>query len=1048
MSKQIATDPSWSGSSSPYPRDASLAELFTAQVAAAPTALAVQRGTTSLTYAALERRAAGLARALTARRVGMETPIGVMMSTGIAHIVAQVAIAMVGATCVPLDPDHPCERLALMVGDAGVTWVIVEPGEHHAALQTLTAQCPALGVLTEAHDGAREPGHSAIVRGGAHRRTHVLYTSGSTGRPKGIEILGRAINRLVLAAKPVQIVAGDRVAQIASFSFDAALFEVWGALLNGATIVQLPRSCVLDPRALTEALERERVSVMFLTTALFNVTAQAQPRAFAGLRYLMVGGERANPQTMRAVFAAGPPREFLHAYGPTEATTFTTMHPLTAAEVAGSTVAIGRAIANTQVYILDAEQRPVAVGQPGELYVGGDGLARGYVGRPELTRERFVYVRGLQPGTELRLYRTGDMAMWRDDGAIEFLGRTDFQIKLRGFRIELEEVEAAVMASGVTSAAAVAVETDERGDGMLIAHVVPRSAGSQWLAALQEHLRATLPAYMIPARFREHSGLPVNSHGKIDRAALRQLTPIATLVPATSDPGEGTSLDREIVALWQELLGVEALESDADFFALGGDSLRAARCMIRVRELCGVSLPFSTLYEASTLGGFLEQVRARTAAGAVRNNELGTTPLDEDGPAAWSRHACLPVDVQRALSERGDAPIVPLTAARTIFMTGATGFLGAHLLRDLLHMTDASVWCLVRANEVASANERLRRALERIGAWDPRLALRIRALPGNLDACHMGLDPRIYAELTACVDHVFHVGARVHYVEPYDAHRASNVSGTHEILRLVARGRAALHHVSTIAVYGPTGHFNGVTELDEDEPLEPHVECLRYDIGYSASKWVAERAVWEAARLGLPVSVHRPGFIMGDSRSGIGDDHSFMARLIRGCIRVGARPHLPRQRKEFVTVDYVSAVIVAVATHPDGLGYAYNIVPPSLEQSPDIDQLFDMLSACGYPLETLSYRAWAERVSRDSDVIHNPLCPLIPMLLDPVTPRGETRWELWQDMPRYRSERAARLLGGRAPHFVAMDRSLLARYLEHWARAGLLALPAGLRDGP
>lgn len=1033
MAEQDVVSQSLYGASSPYPRDASLAELFTAQVAATPTNLAVQQGAESLSYAALEQRAARLAQALMAHGVGVETPVGVMMQAGISHIVTQVAIALVGATCVPLDPEYPCERLALMVEDARVAWIV---GERGAALSTFCAMCPAVFVVYEGEQHPEVPRGLAPLVAGAQLRTHILYTSGSTGRPKGIEIIGRAINRLVLASHPVQVKAGDRMAQIASFSFDAALFEVWGALLNGATIVQLPRTCVLDPPALAAALQQERVSCMFLTTALFNLTAQAEPRAFACLRCLIVGGERANLQTMQAVLRAGPPQEFMHAYGPTEATTFTTMHPLTLAEVAGPNVAIGRPIANTRVFILDAEQRPVPVGVPGELYVGGDGLARGYLARPELTRERFVWVDGLDPCAAVRLYRSGDMAQWRRDGAIEFLGRTDFQIKLRGFRIELEEVEAALMASDLLGAAAVTVETDVRGDGALVAHVVPRGRGQPVRAALQQYLRATLPAYMIPARVRECSSLPVNHHGKIDRAALRQVAPEHTATAVIS-PVDPVTDDLAIAAVWRSLLGVTQLLPEDDFFALGGDSLRAARLMLRVRELSDVALPFNTLYEASTFGAFVARVRELTAA-VLPAGRVAVAEKD-DGPAAWRRHASLSSEVERLLAARGDTQVTPLAAARTIFMTGATGFLGAFLLRDLLRQTDARVWCLVRAASPELGLRRLRRALDKYGLWEPRFARRIRALPGDLAASRLGLKPQSYAEVATCAEQIFHVGAHVHYVASYAAHRPSNVEGTHEIIRLAALGRAALHHVSTIAVFGPTGYFNGVTDLFEDEPLEPHAECLRYDIGYSASKWVAEQAVWKAARLGLPVSVYRPGFIMGASHSGIGDDDSFMARLLRGCIQLGAYPHLPRQRKEFVTVDYVSAAIAALAAHPEGLGHAYHLVPPTRQQSPDLEQLFALLAACGHPLEVLPYRTWAERLSEDPGVTTNPLCPLIPLLLDAVTQSGQTRWELYQDMPHYRSERACRLLAELGPQFHEMDQSLLARHVEHWQAAGLLA---------
>ncbi len=1018
---------SWSGRSTPYPRDSGLAELFAAQVAAEPDAIAVRWEAQRLSYDELDRRGNQMAHALAELGVGEETAVGVYMGQRAAQIVVQVALCKLGATYVPLDPEYPRERLRFMLADAAVAVLVIDeragadlPGE---ALPRLCVDRDAgrITTLPEVYENR--------LAGGAERRTHVLYTSGSTGTPKGIEIVARAISRLVLATNYVQIAPGDRVAQLANFSFDAAIFEVWGPLLNGATTVLLPKSSILDPPEFKATLIDRRISIMFLTTALFNFIARECPDAFQGLKVLLVGGERANPQTMRAVLSDGPPGRFLHAYGPTESTTFTTMHPLDLAEVDGATVPIGAPISNTRVFILDEARRPVGLGEPGELYVGGDGLARGYLNRPELTRERFVEVEDLDD-EPLRLYRTGDMAKWRADGAVEFLGRVDFQVKIRGHRIEIEEVEAALLASGLVGGAAIVVHEDALGDKSMVAYVVAPESGRFDAAALKEQMHAQLPAYMVPPRFVEIDGLPLNVNGKIDRKQLAALEQAESARRAAPRVSGGDPLVAELTTIWSQLLGIAEVGLDDDFFRLGGDSLLAARLVMRVREAFHVNFPVYALYESGTLRAFIGVVR-RVRDGATISR------MAIDGPEVWQADAQLPADI---VYTGAQAPVNGLGGARDILLTGATGFLGAFLLRDLVLQTSAQVRCLVRARSEAEGLERLRQGLRKYGLWEERFAARIVAVPGDLRELRLGLSPRVWSMLAHQVDTIFHCGAQVSYVQPYSAHKASNVGGTTEVLRLAGQVRVKpVHYVSTIAVFGPSGYFSGQAEIDEDEPLDAHLEHLRYDIGYSVSKWVAEKLVWAAASRGLPVSVYRPGFIMGHSRTGVGNCDDFMARSIKGCISLGACPDLPAQRKEFVPVDFVSAALLCIATDAPARGRAYHLVPPQPRESVDLNDFFKLLAQCGYPLEVVSYADWVQRLLHDPEVASNALCPLIPMLFERVYRNVASRWELYEHMPAFTSARTSEILAGNGIEYPRMDRALLRKYLDYWLRTGFLA---------
>lgn len=701
-------------------RDAGLADLWEAQVRARPMAMAIHWGVKRVTYGELDRRANRLANALQALGVGEETPVAVGMKRGIEALVAHVAIAKLGATYVPLDLQHPPERISYILEDCGARVLLTETVTDEARC----ASGPAVRLCLE-RDGARvssQPESFQSLRGGAERRVYVLYTSGTTGRPKGIEILARGIHRLVLDTDYVRFTPEDRVAQVTNHAFDLALFEIWGALLNGAALVVLSRASVLDAAAFRDAVRDTGVTVLDISTALFNMIAQACPDAFRGLRYVVMGGERANPRLCRAVLECAPPDHLVNGYGPTESTTYATAHDIRMRDVLSGAIPIGRPIRGTDVFILGEDLRPVAKGETGELCLSGSGLARGYVNRPELTAERFPVVSGLVPGEDVRVYRTGDLARWREDGSLDFLGRADFQVKIRGHRIELEEVSRSLLESGLLWDAVVTLQEREDGEKSLAAFVVPKEPTEGLVAKLQDSMRAKVSEPMVPSRIVELERLPVTVNGKVDRSALPRVEPAARARPDTArvDP-----LEAEVGAIWAELLGVEGASSDDDFLRLGGNSLLLGRMAMRLRERFGVGLSAYALHEARTLGGFVDGVRQALAGGDLRLRAA-------DGPATWREDARLPEDIRPSSEPRRLRRPRPLRVMEHVFLTGATGFLGAFVLRDLLRASRARVDCLVRARDVATGQARLRRSLEKYGLWEEGFASRILPVLGDL----------------------------------------------------------------------------------------------------------------------------------------------------------------------------------------------------------------------------------------------------------------------------------------------------------------------------
>ncbi|MEV6118879.1 amino acid adenylation domain-containing protein [Streptomyces sp. NPDC052109] len=599
---------------------ATLPELFAAQAAATPDAVALVADGVSLSYAQLDARANRLARLLIGRGVAPESVVAVALERGVDLVVALLAVTKAGGAYLPLDRSYPAERIARMLADSAPTLLLTD------GRGTLTTAGLARVVLDE-DETARElvglaegPVQPTELRAplGADNAAYVIYTSGSTGQPKGTVVPHRAVDRLVRESGYLELGPGNVVGQLSSASFDAATLEIWGPLLNGATLA------VAAPGALSVAelrafLTAHAVDTAWLTAGLFHEVVDQDVSALAGLRRLLAGGDALSPAHCRRLLAALPEVRLFNGYGPTENTTFTTVHEIHSAELAQGTtsVPIGRPIADTRVYVLDASLRPVPVGVEGELYATGAGLARGYRQQAALTAERFVAC-PFEPGA--RMYRTGDRARWTADGRLVFAGRTDDQVKIRGFRVEPGEVAEVLAGHPQVAQAAVVTRGDASGGPRLVAYVAPVDRSEELPATLREFLADRLPEYLVPSAVVVVDALPLTANGKLDRAALP--APVYT-----TGEGRGPADGREeaVGGLFREVLGLTEVGMDDDFFALGGHSLLATRLVTRVREVLGVELPLRAVFEARTVAGLARRVgtekSTRPALRPMRNHE-------------------------------------------------------------------------------------------------------------------------------------------------------------------------------------------------------------------------------------------------------------------------------------------------------------------------------------------------------------------------------------------------------------------------------------------
>lgn len=623
----------WNATDTAYPSDTSVHRLFEAQVAETPDATALVFDEQRMSYTELNQRANHLAHYLRGLGLHIEQRVGICLERSPEMVVAMLAVLKAGGCYVPLDPTYPADRLAYMLNDADVTLLLTRQAQvaqlpdHSARVICLDADWAQIAQASATNpDSVTWPQNLA----------YVMYTSGSTGKPKGIGIPHQAIVRLVRNTNYVQIGPDDRIAHVSNVSFDAATFEIWGALLNGAQVIGIPRDVTLVPQDFAAYLRDYQISAMFLTTALFNQLVREVPDVFATLRHMLFGGEACNPAMVRQLLAGQAPERLLHVYGPTESTTFATWYLITQVAEDATTIPIGRPLANTQTYVLDAQLQPVPVGIPGELYLGGDGLARGYFNRPDLTAKRFIPSPfSGTPGA--RLYKTGDLVRYLPNGSIEFLGRNDDQVKIRGFRIELGEIEAALKQHPAIHACLVMARQDTPGEKRLVAYVVPTNGSSPADSAaaalhpasvnteLRTFLKDRLPDYMIPATFIVLPEFPLNQNGKVDRKALP--------LPSEERPAleqsfvaPQTALERQLISLWTEFLPVSQIGIHDNFFELGGDSIVAIQIAAKAMQ-SNIRFTPAQLFQNPTVAELAQILDAPSSSKAEQEIVTGAVPL-------------------------------------------------------------------------------------------------------------------------------------------------------------------------------------------------------------------------------------------------------------------------------------------------------------------------------------------------------------------------------------------------------------------------------------
>jgi amino acid adenylation domain-containing protein/thioester reductase-like protein len=933
----------WNDTQVEYPLHLCLHQHIEAQARATPDRVAVRFEERQLTYGQLDRKANRLAHYLRSLGVGRDTIVAVCLERSLELPWALLGILKAGGTYLPIEPDLPPARKTLMLRDAAAQVVLTEAllvgswadDAPHVidlpASEELLAACSA---------------DTPVNRNQPDDLAYVIYTSGSTGQPKGVMIPHRGVcNRLLWMQQEFQLGEDDRVLQKTPFGFDVSVWEFFWPLMAGARLIVARPQGHRDAGYLVELILQEQVSTLHFVPPMLAIFLQQKGLdRLKSIKRVICSGE-ALTLKLQADFFARLPSELHNLYGPTEASIDVTAWKC---RPSGDQrpVPIGLPIANTQIHILDRWMNIVPVGVTGEIYIGGVGLARGYINDAIRTAQRFV-ADPFSANPQARLYRTGDLARRRPDGSIEFLGRTDHQVKVDGHRIELGEIESALEQHPSVEQAHVLVRPRASGQQSLVAYVTGRA--SLDVGQLRRRMAEQLPPYMIPGDFVVLPDFPLTASGKVDRNQLpspgctRESTYTEWIAPRSEK-------EQLVSSLWAEVLGCRRVGLGDSIFDLGADSLQLHQIVARCQAL-HIAATVELLLRNPTLEAFV--------AGCERQ---GTKPEPVFDLAA---------EVTLAPDIRASHSTAAVASAEHILLTGTTGFLGAFLLDELLRRTSASIWCLVRGSSQAEGIDRLRHNLGKYGLWRPECESRIEVVIGDTTRGCLGLAEAEYDALAERVDLIYHNAAQVNFLWPYAALKPANVGGTQEILRLACRQRLKpVHFVSTLSVFDVVAGASGL-RMDEDARLDG--ADIRRGTGYAQSKWVADKVAHLARQRGVPVTIYRPGLITGDSRTGVSNPDDLFSRMVIGCLQLGAAPHIDLAFAP-TPVDYVASALVHLSQQPPAAGQTYHLAN---EQTIRWTAVVDKMRRPDREIELQPPDQWVERLAGHSNNALSPLLPLI-----------------------------------------------------------------------
>ncbi|WP_337264684.1 MULTISPECIES: non-ribosomal peptide synthetase family protein [unclassified Serratia (in: enterobacteria)] len=923
---------------------------LTARVAAAvaqtPAGIAVIDHNHRLSYRDLWARAECVAANIQQHVAKTGSIIALALPRSADFIASLLGVLRSGHTFLPIDPRLPADRIRFLIENSGCELVITSRTQSVAGWPE-TAKL----WLEELDPEARWTPPAGLMDRDA---AYVIYTSGSTGVPKGVMVEHRQVlNNLSWRQRTWPLSTHDNVLHNHSFSFDPSIWALFWPLLNGATVVLADVSAMEDSNVLLDLMIRHNVSVLggvpSLLGALIDHPSANQCRA---VKLVLSGGEVLNTELARKIRQIWR-ADVANLYGPTEATIDALYFNVPT--TGGAAIPIGYPLDNTAAYIVDPDLNPVPDGVMGEIMLAGQNLARGYLGKPSETAQRFLP----NPFGRGRLYATGDLGRRGSSGAIAYLGRRDHQVKIRGHRIELNEVAHQLSQILDLNEAIVFALHAGTEQAQLVAAIERQPALND--ASIKQILQRHLPAYLIPGQFLLLDELPRTPTGKVDMLKLQQLAiPARDSVVATEQRAPRSELEKSVTDEFAQVLGATYITPDSDFFMQGGTSILLTRLAGRLSAQYQVQIPLHEFFRTPTPAAVAEAIE-------IYRREGLTSLLARQHAQTLEQDIFLDEHIQA-----GDLPHANWYQPAVVFLTGATGYLGLYLLEQLLKRTRSRVICLCRAKDAHHAKARIMEGLDMYRITLGEQLQRVDFLVGDLALPHFGLNEQQWQTLAAEVDVIYHNGALVNFVYPYSALKATNVGGTQTILELACTTRLkSVQYVSTVdtllATHSPRPF------IEDDMPLR---SAVGVPAGYTGSKWVAEGVAHLGRSRGIPVNIFRPGLILGHSETGASQSIDYLLVALRGFLPMKIVPDYPRIF-DIVPVDYVAAAIVHISLQPQARDKFFHLFNPD---PVTIRQFCDWIQEFGYQFELVDFEVGREKAL--SVAPGHPLYPLVPLIRD------------------------------------------------------------------
>ncbi|MFE4896980.1 non-ribosomal peptide synthetase [Peribacillus butanolivorans] len=820
-----------------------------------------------ITYKELDILSDNLAKKIVDLGIQQETMIGIPSQRSIELVIGMLAILKSGCCYVPIDEKYPLKRLEYMIADTNMKFFLSN------GPQGKFSELGVQPILFELNELSKE-GHTSVNRSSENGLAYVIYTSGTTGKPKGVMIEQSSVVNLVLNSKILEINENNRVAQFSNPCFDAATFEIWGALLNGATLFLMSNEFTsFDDWK--EAISVGKVDVAFFTTGLFNAMVDEDPFIFEGLKKIVVGGDKISISHVNRLKQTIGHVSLINGYGPTECTTFAICHEVEDKDV--DAIPIGKPLSNVEIKILSEEQVEVGDGEIGEIYIGGQGVMRGYLNQPELTEQALI----IDDLNQTKWYKTGDHGIRLNNGEILYKGRKDSQVKIRGFRIELNEIQEKLDKYTKVESSVVAVKNINN-ENYVTAYYTHKDENTENVENdIKDYLSNELPNYMIPHFFVRIDNFPLNANGKVDKEKLLEMD---IMQSKTSVAIQEDGKKKEVLEIWKKVLGNQSLGLDDNFFENGGHSILATKLVYVMKETVLPEATLQILLANNTVNKFVDALEM-DSSGSIEVVMENDSTLDHS----------LKEKIREICAQ-------PVQFEKNMLITGGTGFLGAHLLNKLLVEIDhVKIYCLVRF----PSKNRLKDTLIKYGLWQDEFESRIVVIEGDFSKHQFGLDDMTYEKLSNDVSQVYHVGAETNFFEPYSKSKISNVDGVVEIVKFASSNtRKNIYYASTLSV------LTGERKWDEEDELVYSSDLM---IGYSQSKWVAEKLLLQARDYGLTVDIFRLGRISSNSSNGVWNEKDMLYKVFESFIDQKILPFKEEIHFELMPVDFVSEFIYKIS---------------------------------------------------------------------------------------------------------------------------------------